>query len=1282
MFKFVILISGLLFLATNLSGQENFSSNVSTSVSDDEKLLITFDINDNAGKSFNVILMVTYQGSAVKTSSVIGDVGSNIKPGSEKAIVWYFKNDFKGEIGKVNVDVFAYKENEPQAIFKIQSVSNNGYAPCELKFLNTSSYANEYQWDFGDPMSGAANFSFQKDPVHIFQKGGIYSIALIARSTQLQLENTYYQSIEVKTHDATIADFQIVGDDFSPGAKFKFVNKSVNADVFSWNFGDPASKKKNESDKKDEEHKFEKAGTFKVSLIVKNNFSKIADTITKDVVIAQQQLPVAKFVFSTASDIAPSLVAFKNMSEFSTSYKWNFGDPASGEKNASTEVNPAHTFEKPGNYLVELQAFSSNDKKPVKYIDTIKIKDVPKPPEALFTIENNNVLGPATVIFKNSSKNSTSYSWDFGDTESGAKNASNAVNPTHTYLKPGIYKVVLKSTNRVFNTESVFADNVIITRASKPPVAGFAISNNNGFAPAEVTFVNKSENADSFVWDFGDTESANNSSAEAMPKHVYTKAGRFKVVFTAINKTTGEKSTFSDFVIVNEPVVIVKAEAKFEVGNNNIPEPATITFKNVSVNAESYFWDFGDPKSADNTSTEKNPVHTYASAGRYQVLLSAKNKSSDEPAKFTDYVIITRAPKPEIRPVTKFSISNTAVTEQSQKAPRQITFKTTSTDVDLYEWNFNDPESGTANFSSEPNPTHTFTKPGRFKVELKVTNKKSGLTNTYSDFVNITEAVADPKAKFDINNNNTVEPATVFFTNNSENATSYAWDFGDPASGSQNTSTVLNPTHEFKIEGTYKVVLAVLNSNTGKEDISEKTVTVLPTSNPPKADFEYQHIGEFAPVNIEFKNLSVNFDSCRWNFGDFDSESNLSGLKNPVHFYSVPGNYRVTLEVVNQKNGRVDKISKEISLKSDFVTFTKSDQLGKTYSNLLRIIPVQNDEFLLIGKRIKKGSGIIKIDRFGNVLKENVMDIEVFDISGKETDETYYFLATENSKNLFIQSIDNDLKIKGDKKIFAEVEKLKTDFAFPLFKKSISGDFGIISNVISTKYDFDLMYQKADKDGNFVPMPNRTFKYIGTKLVTAVNITQDAGFCFTGYWQEDKKSVQKLLFAKVDRNGVGEIHLINSVRNITGCDISESFQNGFALLRAEENEVNSNFFDLSFAIIDESGGPTDCSNDLPCPIKRDDVLLYKPSMIKTVDGYIIAGHAFNGADYNIKLFWLDKTGKEITLIEEIKLPNDQFVMNLIQTDDGGLQIVGAERQNKISKALIIKTDKFGKIYKN
>ena len=44
-----------------------------------------------------------------------------------------------------------------------------------------------------------------------------------------------------------------------------------------------------------------------------------------------------------------------------------------------------------------------------------------------------------------------------------------------------------------------------------------------------------------------------------------------------------------------------------------------VTFTNFSLNADTYAWDFGD----GNTSTEKDPTHTYAEAGTYDVTLSA-----------------------------------------------------------------------------------------------------------------------------------------------------------------------------------------------------------------------------------------------------------------------------------------------------------------------------------------------------------------------------------------------------------------------------------------------------------------------------------------------------------------------------------------------------------------------------------------------------------------------------------------------------------------------------------
>ena len=52
----------------------------------------------------------------------------------------------------------------------------------------------------------------------------------------------------------------------------------------------------------------------------------------------------------------------------------------------------------------------------------------------------------------------------------------------------------------------------------------------------------------------------------------------------------------------------------------------TIEFLNVSINADSYDWDFGD----GSTSIEINPLHIYAEAGIYDVKLNAYNDAGDE----------------------------------------------------------------------------------------------------------------------------------------------------------------------------------------------------------------------------------------------------------------------------------------------------------------------------------------------------------------------------------------------------------------------------------------------------------------------------------------------------------------------------------------------------------------------------------------------------------------------------------------------------------------------------
>ncbi len=67
------------------------------------------------------------------------------------------------------------------------------------------------------------------------------------------------------------------------------------------------------------------------------------------------------------------------------------------------------------------------------------------------------------VTFKNTSKNATSYAWDFGD-----GNKATEENPTHTYTKDGTYTVKLTATNAggsADKTTTVTVDNLVITIA-------------------------------------------------------------------------------------------------------------------------------------------------------------------------------------------------------------------------------------------------------------------------------------------------------------------------------------------------------------------------------------------------------------------------------------------------------------------------------------------------------------------------------------------------------------------------------------------------------------------------------------------------------------------------------------------------------------------------------------------------------------------------------------------------------------------------------------------------
>ncbi|ALK06475.1 MAG: cell surface protein [Methanosarcina sp. 795] len=116
------------------------------------------------------------------------------------------------------------------------------------------------------------------------------------------------------------------------------------------------------------------------------------------------------------------------------------------------------------------------------------------------------------------------------------------------------------------------------------------------------------------------------------------------------------------------------------------------------------------------------------------------------------------------------------------------------------------------------NATHTFTKPGNYTISLTVGNEAGNSKVMKPNYIVVTNPF--PVANFSINATHGYPPLSIQFTDLSQNATGWCWDFGDG-----NNSTQRNPVHEYTDPGIYSVNLTASNEN--GTDSKLTTITVM-----------------------------------------------------------------------------------------------------------------------------------------------------------------------------------------------------------------------------------------------------------------------------------------------------------------------------------------------------------------------------------------------------------------------------------------------------------------------
>ncbi|MEZ5045258.1 MAG: PKD domain-containing protein [Saprospiraceae bacterium] len=200
-------------------------------------------------------------------------------------------------------------------------------------------------------------------------------------------------------------------------------------------------------------------------------------------------------------------------------------------------------------------------------------------------------------------------------------------------------------------------------------------------------------------------------------------------------------------------------------------------------------------------------------------------------------------------PIASFDIS-----KLTPEVNENIVFSNTSQHATSYSWDFGD-----GNKSTLKSPSHTYAAIGTFTVSLTATGE--GGTNSTSKMIDV--MAIPPQADFMMDKSTAEVGETVSFTNLSENATSYEWDFGDG-----NSSTEAEPTHAFTEVGTYTVKLTVMAE--GKTHSTSKSIEIIPPSNP--------LLGTWNLVSGTFQGTAIADLSGYRTFGDEDvSGGNWTG---------------------------------------------------------------------------------------------------------------------------------------------------------------------------------------------------------------------------------------------------------------------------------------------------------------------------------------------------------------------------------------------------------------------
>lgn len=652
------------------------------------------------------------------------------------------------------------------------------------------------------------------NPAWAFNHVGVHDITLVAYTHSCRNDTTVPLQVTVKGPIVSGRYHTQCGDS---AYKVMFEAYLQDTETATWDYGDGTTEVLTGSGHFTTYHTYTASGDYAASLTGTNSLTgcnPFVDTMTVKV----RKIHAA---FTNTGTICSGLATSYNasasvdvMASCGIGYTWLFVDTASGAPVGIppfVSQNPVLSQPlPPGNYIIKLVVKDANECR-----DTtegyIRVSGV----NAAFTVNSTTGCLPSFTL--NTTQNSTSdttittYAWNFGDGSPSVNTAS----PSHTYTAATSpsqnYTVSLSATNAlgcVSSTSQVITISAPIPTLTATTAPFICANKTVSFSSAGVA------GASNYAWNFGDGSSIQNT-ATGTTTHTFTSGGTYSVSVSVSDPSGCQGLSNITVVSVQDyPLAGFEYINQCDPTKQNACAGCAIVFNDTSINAfpGPRQWNLGTGGPIVGSPSVST---TYLTPGIYPIKLIVSSTYGCRDT-IVDSITVYGAD-------ADLTLDKTTICKGEA-----INFNIIdSSNVYTWHWDFGD---GTEDVAVAPvNHVYNYHPPGgTTNVALIYWTQDSTCRYSAVQPVNIRQVIAD----FDRNNEVAVPDSMHclgsqdLFTNTSQNANTYNWDFGDG-----NTSTAISPNHTYAAAGQYTVTLTISDSQFGCKDTIHKYMEIFPSPN-------------------------------------------------------------------------------------------------------------------------------------------------------------------------------------------------------------------------------------------------------------------------------------------------------------------------------------------------------------------------------------------------------------------------------------------------------------------